>query len=242
MNSRRLLDAAANFPQTHLNAFHASKKPGRLRTILVFFATLVSLAGCLHSPAPYRPRDWPSKTLDFQFVREDIDRPRLQVIIVYGPLWCHHSALRLTASAGRVLFWDPGGGYGVADSIETRNKDVILLNPPDLERYLHFAWEHSSQEVEVFEWDLMASEADGLYELLSPGAAETNRAARFNTRTMGGLCAVALSDFLKRFAPARMSVPGKFFLPHNLARVLYTRSPKRILVFRRGEIKVVEPP
>jgi hypothetical protein len=30
-----------------------------------------------------------------------------------------------------------------------------------------------------------------------------------------------------------MIVPKSFFLPHNLAQVLYTQSPKRVLVFRR---------
>jgi len=48
---------------------------------------------------------------------------------------------------------------------------------------------------------------------------------------MGGLCCVALSDFLYRFATKTMTVPKSFFLPHDLVRLLYTQSPKRVQAF-----------
>jgi hypothetical protein len=58
---------------------------------------------------------------------------------------------------------------------------------------------------------------------------------------MGGFCNVNLSDFLHRFAGKIMIVPKSFFLPHNLVRVLYTQSPKRVLVFRRDKQVIYVP-
>jgi hypothetical protein len=94
------------------------------------------------------------------------NRPLLQVIIVYGPAWCHHSALRLVCPDRPVLFWDPGGAYGISDSLDVRSKDLIRINPPDIEKYLQFAWNYSSVEVEVFEWDLKPEHANELYDVL----------------------------------------------------------------------------
>jgi hypothetical protein len=59
---------------------------------------------------------------------------------------------------------------------------------------------------------------------------------------MGGFCCVALSDFLHRFAGKIMTVPKSLFFPHDLARVLYTQSPKRVLAFRRGKQTQYLPP
>jgi hypothetical protein len=241
MGSKRFLFPAARFDQPRPSVWLVPEILNRLRAVLALCACVFTIVGCLHSPAPYRPKDWASKPIDIQSISENADQPRLQVIIVYGPLWCHHSALRLQGAGGRVLFWDPGGSYGVSDSIQ-RSKDLIEVDPPDLGRYLEFARQHSSKEVEVFEWDLSDQEANRLYDILSHGNPRDGASGKFSTSTMGGFCAVALSDFLNRFGPAGISVPGKFFLPHNLARVLYARSPKRILVFQRGAVRVVAPP
>jgi hypothetical protein len=59
---------------------------------------------------------------------------------------------------------------------------------------------------------------------------------------MGGFCCVALSDFLHRFATKIMTVRKSYFFPHDLARVLYTQSPKRVLAFRRGKQLIYVPP
>jgi hypothetical protein len=168
---------------------------------------------------------------------------RLQVLIVYGLLWCHHSALRLTVPGHSVLFWDPGGSYGVLEPDKVRERDLILANPPDIEAYLKYVWSRSSQEVEIFEWTLPVPDAEELWEVLVNGAGKKHPAGPFKTHTMGGFCGSALSDFLHRFGRKVVSVPRTYFFPHDLARRLYTQSPKRILIFRRERLpEVVIPP
>lgn len=211
-----------------------------LAPILFLFTCLV--IGCVHAPAPHRPTDWVNTPIDLKSVTDNPNQPLLQVIIVYGPWWCHHSALRLVCPDRPVLFWDPGGSYGVFHQEDIRNKDLIRISPPDLETYLQFTWIYSSVEVEVFEWDLTLEHAREMYDILLRGTDKNHPAGRFTTPTMGGLCCVALSDFLHRFATKTMTVPKSFFFPHDLARVLYTQSPKRILVFRRGKQIMFVPP
>jgi len=207
--------------------------------LLLFICLLM---GCVHGPAPYRPASWDNTRFNLKSVADNPDQPLLQVIIVYGPWWCHHSALRLVCPDRPVLFWGPGGSYGVFHQEEIRSKDLIRKNPPDLEAYLQFSWNFSSVEVEIFEWDLGPEHAHELYDVLSNGTNKNHPAGRFTTTTMGGLCCVALSDFLHRFATKIMTVPRSFFFPHDLARVLYTQSPKRVLAFRRGKQRMYVPP
>jgi hypothetical protein len=97
-------------------------------------------------------------------------------------------------------------------------------------------------EVEVFEWDLTLDQAHELYDVLLNGTDKNHPAGKFSTTTMGGFCCVALSDFLHRFAKKTMNVPKSFFFPHDLARVLYTQSPRRVLAFRHGKQVVFVPP
>jgi len=111
---------------------------------------------------------------------------------------------------------------------------MITVNPPSLETYSQHVWHFSSIEVEVFEWDLKPKQAHELYDVLLNGTDKNHPAGRFTTSTMGLFCTVAVSDFLHRFAGKTMTVPRTLFFPHNLARVLYTQSPKRVLAFRRG--------
>jgi hypothetical protein len=115
-----------------------------------------------------------------------------------------------------------------------RSKDLIKINPPDLETYLQHTWQHSSIEVEVFEWDLKPEEGRVLYDVLLNGTDKNHPAGWFTTTTMGFFCTVAVSDFLRRFAHKTLTLPRTFFLPEHLARALYTQSPKRVLAFRRG--------
>jgi hypothetical protein len=207
---------------------------------LLLFAFL--LVGCFHAPGAYRPDNWVNNRIDLKSVADNPNQPLLQVIIVYGPWWCHHSALRLVSPGQPVLFWDPGGAYGTHLSLDVRSKDLIRINPPDLETYLQFGWRYSSVEVEVFEWDVSSEDAHELYNILINGTDKTHPAGKFTTMTIGGFCSVNLSDFLHRFASKIMIVPKSFFLPHNLARVLYTQSPKRVLVFRRDKQIMYVPP
>jgi hypothetical protein len=232
---------------TPLKIVEQSKSTGRTKgaeihlisTLLLLFCLL---AGCVHAPAPYRPSSWVNTSIDMKSVADNPAQPSLQVILVYGPWWCHHSALRLVCPDRSVLFWDPGGSYGTSDSMDVRSKDLIRTNPPDLETYLRFTWEYSSVEVEVFEWDVTLDQAHELYDVLLNGTDKRHPAGKFSTATMGGLCSLALSDFLHRFAKKTMNVPKSFFFPHDLARVLYTQSPRRVLAFRRGKQVVYVPP
>ena len=205
----------------------------KIHFIITFLLFTCLLLGCIHAPAPYRPRDWVNSPIDMKSIADPPEQSLLQVIIVYGPAWDHHSALRLICPGQPVLFWDPGGSYGTNLPVDVRSKDLIKINPPDLETYLQFTWQYSSVEVEVFEWDLTREDARELYDVLYNGTDKNHPAGRFKTATMGGLCCLALSDFLHRFAGKIMTVPKSFFLPYNLARVLYTQSPKRVLAFRR---------
>jgi len=212
----------------------------RLVPILLLFSCLI--ISCVHAPAPNRPTHWVNTPVDLKSVADNPNQPLLQVIIVYGPAWCHHSALRLVYPDRPVLFWDPGGSYGIFHQEDIRSKDLILTSPPDLESYLQFTWIYSSVEVEVFEWDLKIEHAREMYDVLLKGTDKNHPAGRFTTPTMGGFCTVALSDFLHRFATKTMTVPKSFFFPHDLAQVLYTQSPKRVLAFRRGKQIMLVPP
>jgi hypothetical protein len=206
-------------------------KPGLVLISLLYICLSI---GCFHAPAHYRPQSWMGTPIDMKSIAIPSSQPLLQVIIVYGLAWGHHSALRLVCQDRPVLFWDPGGGYGASDPEVVREKDLIQINAPDLERYLQFVWEHSSVEVEVFEWNLTPEQALELYDVLANGT--------FNTFTIGGFCTVKLSDFLHRFARKIMDVPKSFFFPENLAHVLYSQSPKRVLSFRRSNVQKIYNP
>ncbi len=216
-------------------------KRTKIHFIPIWLLLTCLIVGCVHAPAPYRPSSWGNTPIDMKSVADNPNQPSLQVILVYGPWWCHHSALRLACQDRPVLFWDPGGSYGAPEQTDVRSKDLIRINPPDLEAYLRFTWEYSSIEVEVFEWDLTLEQAHELYDVLLNGTDKNHPAGKFSTTTMGGFCCVALSDFLHRFAKKTMNVPKSFFFPHDLARVLYTQSPRRVLAFRRGKQNVYAP-
>ena len=217
-------------------------RPFRFHFIPTLLLLTSLLAGCIHAPAPYRSNNWVNHRIDLKSIADPPEQPLLQVIIVYGPWWSHHSALRLVYPDRPVLFWDPGGGYGVGFPEDVRSKDLIRINPPDLETYLQHIWQLSSLEVEVFEWDLKPEEARDLYDVLLNGTDKHHPAGRFTTTTIGLFCTVAVSDFLHRFARKTLTVPRSFFLPEHLARVLYTQSPKRVLAFRRGRQTAYFPP
>ena len=214
----------------------------KIHSALALLLFISLLAGCVHGPAPHRPAGWDHTRIDLKAVADSPNQPLLQVIIVYGPWWCHHSALRLVCPDRPVLFWDPGGSYGIFHQEDIRSKDLIRKDPPDLEAYLKFSWNFSSVEVEVFEWDLEVEYAHELYDVLYYGTNKNHPAGKFTTPTIGGLCCVALSDFLHRFATKVMTVPKSYFFPHDLARVLYTQSPRRVLAFRRGKQLIYVPP
>jgi hypothetical protein len=210
--------------------------------VLILLLGICLATACVHAPAPYRPTSWVNAPINLKSVADDPNQPLLQVIIVYGPWWDHHSALRLVCPDRPVLFWDPGGSYGTTLPEDVRSKDLIRINPPDLETYLQHIWHFSSVEVEVFEWDLKPEYARELYNVLLNGTGKNHPAGRFTTTTIGMFCTASVSDFLHRFAGKILTVPKSFFFPHNLARVLYTQSPKRVLAFRRTKQTMFVPP
>ena len=189
-------------------------KIGNLQTkSIIMMLWFVCLVGCVHAPAPYRPSSWLSSPIDLKSIADNPDQPLLQVIIVYGPAWDHHSALRLVYPGRPVLFWDPGGSYGTTLPGDVRSKDLIMVNPPDLETYLQHIWHFSSVEVEVFEWDLKPEDARELYNVLLNGTDRNHPAGRFTTTTLGMFCTVSVSDFLHRFATKTDDRAEIFLLP-----------------------------
>jgi hypothetical protein len=213
------------------------------RGLLPIWLLCISLIiGCFHAPAPYRPSSWIGTPITMKSITDSPNQPLLQVIIVYSPAWPSHTALRLVCPDLPVLFWDPGGSYGISNPEKVRSNDLILVDPPDLETYLQFVWNHLGKEVEVFEWDLTPARALELYDVLLHGTKKDHPAGRFTTSNMKLFCTIAVSDFLHRFATKEMNVPKSFFFPYDLAHVLYTQSPKRVLAFRRGNVQRVYIP
>jgi hypothetical protein len=211
--------------------------------IAALFAVCI-LASCIHAPAPHLPSTWIGTYTDLESITNRPAKARLQVIIASGVVMDNHTALRLVTPGQPVVFWDPGGGYGTAPGEDVRRKDLIVVNPPDLETYLPFRWENYDAAVEIFEWDLEPAYAYKLYQTLTQGTEKNHPAGRFTTRSMGLMCSIAVSDFLNRFAADIMDVPTTYFWPHKLARVLYSQSPDRVLVFRRRKQPMVyiQPP
>jgi hypothetical protein len=231
------------FKTIHPSKLFRKAEDSKIHFILTLFLLISLLMGCIHAPAPYRPSNWEKATIDMKSVADPPGQPLLQVIIVYERWWSCHTALRLVYPGQPVLFWDPGGGYGVDPPADVkRSKDLIRINTPDLETYLEYVWQFSGVEVEVFEWDLKPEDVAELYGVLLTGTDKNHPEGRFTTKSWEFFCAVAVSDFLNRFAGKTLTVPKSFFLPEHLARVLYTQSPKRVLALRRGKQIVYVPP
>jgi hypothetical protein len=218
------------------------KRNSKIRLILISVLVIFLLMGCVYAPASYRPRASEYVPIEMKTAADQPGQSLLQVIIVYGNSWAQHSALRLVCPDRPVVFWDPGGSYGENLPEMVRIKDLIKVNPPDLEMYVQHIWNHSSVEIEVFEWDLKPEYARELYDVLVNGTNSNHPAGRFTTTAMPMFCTIKVSDFLHRFAGKTMLVPESFFRPDNLAKVLYTQSPKRVLTFTRSKQTVYVPP
>jgi hypothetical protein len=211
--------------------------------IPILFLLSSLLVGCFHAPGSSQLlATWENRPLDIKSVADTPTQALLQVIIVYGNFWSHHSALRLVCTDRPVVFWDPGGSYGKDFPEDVRSKDLIKINPPDLEMYVQHIWKFTSVEVDVFEWDLQPDYAHELYDVLVKGTDRNHPAGRFTTTTPGMFCTVKLSEFLRRFAGKTMIVKKSHLFPNGLANELYTQSPKRVLSFRRDTQHVYVPP
>jgi hypothetical protein len=221
------------------------------RALAALLAMALAAGGCVWSPAPFRPAAWPESSLD---APPPLVAPssRLQVIVSYGGLMSSHTALRLEASGGRVLFWDPAGDYGrLTLEINPRFAGAArpvprvadrIQDPPTLEAYLKFRWAMDDVGVEVFEWDLAPAHAEALREALL-GRARDARGRTFSTLTVAPLCTVATGRFLERYGPPAVRLRGTYFFPHSLARALYAARPTRVLLFEpERAVRVYMPP
>jgi hypothetical protein len=204
-------------------------------------ATILLLAmgtatGCLHRPSPYMPEDWPRYPAVAESLAHEAEIPRLQIIIGYFAWWPNHTALRLAAPDRPVLFWDPGGGYGLEPPRRERIRDVILEGAPDIPTYLPFRWYNNDALIEIFEWRLSDAEALRLHNILMAGAGITpDPAIDFDTDTPGFFCASAISEFLHRFGSPTMRLEGHTVSPARLSHYLYRQHPDRVLLFYRRE-------
>lgn len=212
----------------------------RIILYLTICGCLYLLSGCIHASVPHLPNTWNGTPTDMDVT---IDRPgqaRIQVIIGYGIFMDNHAALRLVCPGRQDIFWDPGGGYNVETAPHTRWNDLIIEDPPDLRTYLEFRKStHYDDAVEVFEWDITTAQAIRLYDVLWNGTNAGHPAGRFSANTPGLFCSTAISDFLGRFATDIMTLEDKYFWPNELARVLYTQSPSRVMIFRVGKPPMV---
>jgi hypothetical protein len=215
-----------------------------LLTTLILAATTAT--GCVHRPSPYMPADWPRQPAPAESLAHDAESPRLQVIIGYFDLWPNHTALRLVAPQRPVLFWDPGGGYGLKPPRRERVRDVIVSGAPDIPTYLPFRWYNNDALVEIFEWRLPAAEARRLHRILMAGAGlDPDATIDFDTDTPGFFCAAAISEFLFRFGAPSLRIEGRTASPARLSRYLYAQHPHRVLLFYRHErpqLQVMTPP
>ncbi len=207
-----------------------------IRTAVALGLILLAVTGCFHRPSPYMPEDWPRRTAAADSLTDDTAVPRLQIVIGYFDLWPNHTALRLVAPDRPVVFWDPGGGYGIQPPKRKRIRDVIVDAAPDIPTYLPFRWYNNDALIEIFEWDLSAAEAQRMHHVLMAGAGiEPDPGIDFDTETPGFFCAAAISEFLHRFGAPTFRVAETTLSPGRLSRALYQQRPHRVLLFYRRE-------
>lgn len=211
-------------------------RPNSVSAVWVLLLALV-LGGCSGLSLP----DQPGKLLGERELNAVPEGSALQVIVTYSGMASTHAALRLVHFERGVLFWDPAGIYGLDEDHEldrtdvARTNDVIGEGAPDLGSYWKFALETGDSGMEVLEWTLTRERAEDLYQRLLNGARLGEGTIDFNTDVTAPFCALAVSDFLKRFGGDLVRVPGLYLFPTGLAEVLRAQNPHRILIFLRTE-------
>ncbi len=215
-------------------------------TAFTLWLIVLTANGCFHRPSPYMPADWPRLPASAENLAVTAETPRLQIIIGYFDLWPNHTALRLVAPGRPVIFWDPGGGYGIKPPKHVRVRDVIVDRAPDIPTYMPFRWYNNDALTEIFEWDLPGAEALRMHHVLLAGAGiEPDPAIDFDTETPGFFCAAAISEFLHRFGLPTLWVERTTASPARLSRALYGQNPDRVLLFHRRDrpgYQVISPP
>ena len=226
-------------------------------TYLIALLALQSIvfSGCVVGPSPSLPATWVKHSDYVQTITTTTThQAKLQVFVAYSGMASSHSALRLVASNGQAIFWDPAGDYGQFDDdwydqyghqFENVNRvnDLIIDNAPDMKTIIRWRWTIDDTSVEVFEWDLSKTQAQKLREVLLNGTGDDHPAGSFSSWTPPFFCTMATSDFLSRFASPMIQLPKRYFFPHNLAKALYSQSPSRVRVFTwDGKKAIYAPP
>lgn len=209
----------------------------RALALVGWAAFLCASVGCHSGFHP--PPGWTEQMpLNTEFASDYVteSKGQLQVIICYGHLLSNHAALRLTCPGQKTVFWDPGGTYGEENPLLGRKRDLILTQPPTLEQWWDYR-RHGCNEpfMAVFEWDLNFEFANDLQVTLIKGINDHVPGRLFNSDAPGLFCSIAVCDFLKRFAQPRVVIEHKRLLPHQLADDLWTQSPDRVRLFRKGK-------
>ena len=216
------------------------------QTAVILCLIVMSATGCFHRPSPYMPDDWPRYAAPVDSLTADTATPRLQIIIGYFDLWPNHTALRLVAPDRPVVFWDPGGGYGIEPPERERIRDIIVDGAPDIPTYLPFRRYNNDALTEIFEWDLSSGEALRMRHVLMAGAGiEPDPEIDFDTDTPGFFCAAAISEFLHRYGAPTFRVAETTSSPARLSQALYQQAPDRVLLFYRrdrGHFQVMTMP
>ena len=127
-----------------------------------------------------------------------------------------------------------------------RHSDLIIKNAPDLPTYMIYRWDNNDEVVEIFEWELSATEAGRFETILLDGAKRTNYAENgFRTATPGLFCNAAVSSFLYDHGRPSIQLTDSYILPNLLSRELYLSQPDRVMVLERDlrpTVLVLRPP
>ncbi len=210
---------------------------------LALVISLQSLAAC-HNGGAQPPVGWQGHAIDLADHADPVDHGRLQVFCCYGPMLPNHTALRLVAPDKPTIFWDPGGGYATDENIIRRRNDLVIVDPPDLPTYTQYRMAKvKDASTEVFEWDINPRLAAQWHEVLNSGTDKSHPNGKFSTQSVGMACCLSVSGFLQQFGGQKILVPKKYFLPQDLAAILKTQRPDRVIILRRDEpVLVYVPP
>jgi hypothetical protein len=192
---------------------------------------LVVLSAC--SPAPHVPSDWPSRIITQQEVEGEDQTPLLQVFLCYGLIVDNHTTLRLVNPGKPALFWDPGGSFREQYPESPYSAYLFYEQAPSALRYLQWRMRVPDAATEIFEFQLSPSEAEQMWAVLRHGTSADDPRGAFSSSSIPMRCCLSISDYLQRFAPARLQPGRKFFWPRDLAKVFYTMTPKRVMIYRR---------
>ena len=144
--------------------------------------------------------------------------------------------MRIYSPISGPLFWDPGGTYATHGFTESRRERDLIVEPiPTLGEYL--AWRHHlpTRKIEIFEFELSEARARELWQSLRSGSDTERPGARFETKSVGGFCSLAVSRFLARFAADVTPIEASL-LPHNMARQFYESGTEQVYVYSRNEL------